>query len=84
MPLHRALLLGLYNGNRFPFDLTELRAIDDSLFEDYLAVLRMDARVTRKEIHEYLDDGGRRFEQLAKDWSVEDIERVREDAKRHA
>mgnify|MGYP003601165290 CR=1 FL=1 len=61
-------LLGLYNGSRFPFDLTELRALDDNLFEDCMAVLRMDARFTRKEIHEYLDDGGPRFERLARDW----------------
>ena len=32
-------LLGLYNGMRFPFDLTDLRAIDDDLFEDCMHVL---------------------------------------------
>lgn len=57
--------------------------IDDSLFEDCMAVVRMDARVTHKEVHDYLDDGGQRFEQLARDWGVEDIERAREEAKRH-
>lgn len=48
-----------------------------------MAVVRMDARVTHKEVHDYLDDGGQRFEQLARDWGVEDIERAREEAKRH-
>lgn len=75
-------LLGLYNGRRFPFDLTDLRAIDRGLFEDCMAVLRMDAQVTRKEVHQYFTEGGKRFEQLAKDWAVEDMETVRDDATR--
>lgn len=70
-------LLGLYNGQRFPFDLTELRAIDDALLEDCMAVLRMDARVTRQEVHRYVENGGQRFEQLARNWAVEDMEKVR-------
>lgn len=77
-------LLGLYNGRRFPFDLTDLRAIDDDLFEDCMAVLRMDARVTRQEVHLYLDGKGNALEQLAKSWNVEDMAKVREDAKRAA
>lgn len=77
-------LLGLYNGRRFPFDLTDLRAIDGGLFDDCMAVLRMDAQVTRKEVHQYFTDGGKRFEQLAKDWAVEDMETVRDDATRAA
>lgn len=77
-------LLGLYNGTRFPFDLTELRAIDDALFEECMTVLRMDARVTRQEVHRYFAEGGQSFEQLAKDWDVEDMEKVRENAQRAA
>lgn len=77
-------LLGLYNGRRFPFDLTDLRAIDDALFVDCMAVLHMDARLTRQEIHQYLGGDGDAFERLAEDWGVEDAERVREDAKRAA
>lgn len=61
-------LLGLYNSERFPFPLTELRGLDDDLFEDCMRVLRMDARVTSREVHTYFDDGGRKFEQLATDW----------------
>lgn len=61
-------LLGLYNSERFPFPLIELRGLDDDVFEDCMRVLRMDARVTSREIHTYFDNGGRKFEQLATDW----------------
>lgn len=47
------LLLGLYNGRRFPFDLTELRRLDDKLLQCTLHVLEMDAR-PRQEVHELL------------------------------
>lgn len=35
-------LLGLYNGGRFPFDLTDLRLLDEVRFHQCLEVLRMD------------------------------------------
>lgn len=60
-------LLGLYNGTRFPFDLTELRCIDFDLFEDCLAVLHMDHQPER-ELHRYFEGGGERFEALARHW----------------
>lgn len=69
-------LLGLYNGMRFPFDLTDLRAIDDALFEDCMAVLRMDARVSRQEVHNYFVDGGAKFEKLVRDWNVRDVAKL--------
>ena len=50
-------LPGLSNGLRFPFDLTDLHRLDDALFEDCMAVLRMDARVTAREVHTCLCDG---------------------------
>ncbi|KQT10984.1 DUF7673 family protein [Ramlibacter sp. Leaf400] len=49
------LLLGLYNGTRFRFDLTDLRLLDSSLFEAAMVVLRMDARHTYTEVHEVLN-----------------------------
>lgn len=64
-------LLGLYNGTRFPFDMTELRRLDLDLFEDCLAVLRMDF-APEKEIHRYFEDGGVLFEDLAVEWGVTD------------
>lgn len=66
-----AFLLGLYNGTRFPFDLTDLRCIDFELFEDCLAVLKMDFQPAR-EVHCYFANGGKLFEQLAKDWGIRD------------
>lgn len=60
-------LLGLYNGRRFPFDLTDLRRLDAGLHDDCLAVLKMDA-TPLQEVHEYLPNGGRIFEDLAATW----------------
>lgn len=49
------LLMGLYNGNRFQFDLTDLRLLDRSNFDAAMAVLTMDATKTCAEIHAVLD-----------------------------
>ena len=62
----RQFLLGLYNGYRFPFNLIKLRGLDKELFDDCMAVLTLDARVTAKEIHLYIDNGSKRFESWAK------------------
>jgi len=58
-------LLGLYNGPAFPFDLTDLRAIDRSLKNDCLDVLAMDSKACEMEVHHYIEDGKARFEMLA-------------------
>lgn len=62
-------LLSLYNGHAFPFPLTDLRALDTSLFKDCLALLRMDQR-PEMEVHEYVEDGDAIWSQLKKDWAV--------------
>lgn len=67
-----SLLLGLYNGDRFPFDLTDLRGLDDALFEDCMAVLRMDGRICRQEVHDYFEKGSTKFERLASEWRMTD------------
>lgn len=64
-------LLGLYNGERFPFDLTGFRSLDTDIFADCLSVLEMD-NCPAQEVHEYFPDGGRLFENLARDWNVRD------------
>jgi hypothetical protein len=64
-----AFLLGLYNGTRFPFDLTDFRAVDAAIFEDMLRVLRLDNR-PRVEVHNYFPKGGQTFEALANDWNL--------------
>ncbi|CAM5563177.1 DUF7673 family protein [Eoetvoesiella caeni] len=63
-------LLGLYNGPRFPFNLTDLRRLDRALLIDCLAVLRMDSTPER-EIHEYFENGSKLFEQMATDWNAD-------------
>jgi hypothetical protein len=67
------LLLGLYNGRRFPFDLTDLRLLDEEHLDAAITVLRMDARPAM-EVHELLGRHlgtrgmGARFELMACDW----------------
>lgn len=64
-------LLSLYNGNRFKMDLTDFRCLDREIFEDCLAVLKMDKRPAQ-EVHTYFKNGGQIWEKLAKDWNVTD------------
>lgn len=60
-------LLGIYNGKRFPFNLSELRRLDRSLFNQCMKVLAMDFQPER-EIHEYVKNGSQVFEELAETW----------------
>lgn len=62
-------LLGLYNGPKYPFDLTELRRLDNELLEDCLSVLRMDANPV-KEVHQLINDGDTIFRRLRMDWAT--------------
>jgi hypothetical protein len=61
----RYFLLGLYNSYRFPFNLITFRGLDKALFDDCMAVLKLDARATRQEVHHYFDNGGELFERFA-------------------
>lgn len=61
-------LLGLYNGHEFPFTLTDLRSLDVGLFDDCIAVLRLD-NVPEHEVHEYLPKGNLIFNQLREYWA---------------
>lgn len=69
----KKVLLGLYNGSRFPLDLTELRRLDADVFMRVLHVLAMDSQPW-KEVHELLNDRlgrndmGARFELMA--WNL--------------
>jgi hypothetical protein len=65
-------LLNLYNGKRFPFDLTDFRRLDQSLFDDCLTVLQMDF-AREKEVHEYFENGNQIWEKLAFDWNMRDF-----------
>ena len=64
-------LASCYNGYRFPFDLTDLRAIDHELWLDCMAVLAMDAHPA-KEVHRYFEDGGKKWEAMIERWGLED------------
>ena len=61
----RKFLLGCYNGSNHPFDLTDFRGLDLSIFQDCLAVLSMDWGL-KKEVHQYVPDGGKLFQSWSK------------------
>lgn len=65
-------LLSLYNGQVFPFALTDLRGLDTALFNDCIALLHMDQR-PEMEVHEYIDNGHAIWSQLKKDWAAQEI-----------
>lgn len=62
-------LLGLYNGTRFPFDLSEFRRLDRELFNKCQQVLAMDFQ-PEKEVHRFFADGSELFESMAKTWGL--------------
>ncbi|MCK0509691.1 DUF7673 family protein [Aromatoleum buckelii] len=64
-------LLGLYNGIRFPVDLTGFRALDQAIFRDCLTVLEMDSQ-PQQEVHLLLGCLNGEFEKLAEDWRIPD------------
>lgn len=66
-------LLNLYNGNRFPFDMTDFRRLDYEVFDDCMAVLKMDSQPA-KEVHNYFENGGKIWEQMATDWGFRDFQ----------
>lgn len=65
-----AVLLGLYNGSRFPFDLTDLRLLDRLNKQAAMVAIDFDSPC-KMEVHSWLDlitnrsDMGNRFEHLA-------------------
>lgn len=69
-------LLGLYNGPRFPFPLTELRRLDACLLRAAFDVLAMDATHCEAEVHDVLNraygrrDCGHRLEHMAHFWGA--------------
>lgn len=64
-------LMSLYNGDRFPFDLSDFRRLDSEIFADCLAVLQLDCQFSRK-VHLYIKDGEDLWERLAKRWDFND------------
>jgi hypothetical protein len=54
-------LAGVYNGHEFPFDLTDLRALDVELANACIDYLNYD-RLAKAEVHTHLPDGGRQMQ----------------------
>jgi hypothetical protein len=54
-------LAGVYNGNEFPFDLTDLRVLDAELANACIDYLNYD-RLAKAEVHTHLPDGGRQMQ----------------------
>lgn len=62
-------LLGCHDGSRFQFDLTDFRLLDRHIFDDCLAVLKMNWSPV-KEVHEHFLCGGQIWEQMAERFAV--------------
>ncbi|ERS92020.1 DUF7673 family protein [Halomonas sp. PBN3] len=64
----RRLLLALYNGYRWPFEMQRLRGLDASLQADALAVIQM-ATYSGHEIHTFIEGGDAL---LTRFWEIEE------------
>jgi len=65
-----AFLASTYNGQVFPFDLYELRAVDVEISDDMLAC--MDAlRWAKADLHTLVPDGAQRVEAVCAKWGLE-------------
>jgi hypothetical protein len=63
-------LAGLYNGQDYPFDLTDLRALDTQLANACLDYLNYD-RLGRREVHHHLKGGEDQLHQWRYDCGIE-------------
>jgi hypothetical protein len=63
----RAFLIGLYNGQVFPFDMTCMRAVDSAIANDMLAVLAMDVHTCTVEVHQRIPG----VSNVIADWAAE-------------
>jgi hypothetical protein len=62
-------LSGLYNGSDYPFDLTDLRALDTRLANACLDYLNYD-RLGKREVHRHLTGGEERLHQWLADYGI--------------
>ena len=70
-------LAGVYNGSEFPFDLTDLRALDTELANACLDYLNYD-RLSMREVHHHLSGGDRELHRWFEDYGVEPALRLGE------
>ena len=64
----RRLLLALYNGDSWPFEMQRLRGLDPALQADALAVIQMDASAGH-EIHTFIEGGDALLKRF---WEIEE------------
>lgn len=62
-------LAGLYNGPQYPFDLTDLRALDCELANACLDYLNFD-RLARREVHRHLSGGERELHRWIDEYGI--------------
>jgi len=62
-------LARVYNGNDFPFDLTDLRALDTELANACIDYLNYD-RLAKAEVHTYLPGGGKQMQTILHNASI--------------
>jgi hypothetical protein len=67
-------LAGIYNGYDYPFDLSDLRALDTHLANACLDYLNYD-RLGIADLDRHLDGGGRELRAWLRDYGVEAIKR---------
>ena len=67
-------LAGIYNGQDYPFDLTELRGLDIELADACLDYLNYD-RLGEKQVHEHLTNGADDLKHWLKDHGIESASR---------
>jgi hypothetical protein len=63
-------LAGVYNGNDYPFDLTDLRALDTELASACIDYLNYD-RLAKAEAHTHLPGGGKQMQSILRDSGVQ-------------
>lgn len=63
------LLAGVYNGNEFHFDLTDLRALDTELANACIDYLNYD-RLGKAEVHTHLPGGGRQMQRFIAQYGI--------------
>ncbi len=66
-------LAGVYNGQDYPFDLTELRGLDTALANACLDYLNYD-RLGIKEVHKHLANGERDLQRWLEEYGIESAE----------
>ncbi len=68
-------LAGVYNGGDFPFDLTDLRALDTELANACLDYLSYD-RLGKREVHHHFSGGDRELQEWLRDYGIEPAPRL--------